>query len=73
PALIISEQNLVQISDEASLERDVNLVIQENPKVVQDYKTGKESSIMFLVGQVMKKTGGKANPKVVQEILKRRL
>ena len=71
PAQIISAQNLVQISDEASLEEDVNLVIQENPKVVQDYKTGKESSIMFLVGQVMKKTQGKANPKVVQEILKR--
>ncbi|MDD2752571.1 MAG: Asp-tRNA(Asn)/Glu-tRNA(Gln) amidotransferase subunit GatB, partial [Candidatus Omnitrophica bacterium] len=70
---IIQEKNLTQISDSASLENIANQVINENPKSVADYKTGKGNAVMFLVGQVMKKSAGKANPKVVQEILKRRL
>ena len=73
PAAIIQEDNLAQISDQGSLEKEVDAVIQENPKVVSDVQAGKNNSIMFLVGQVMKKTKGKANPKIVQEILKRRL
>ncbi len=70
---IIKEKNLSQISDVKSLEDKADEVIKENIKSVQDYKAGKVSAIMFLVGQVMKKTSGKANPKVVQEVLKRRL
>lgn len=70
---IVSEKNLVQISDEASLEGHIADVIRDNPKSVQDFKSGKENAVMFLVGQVMKKTKGKANPKIVQEVLKRRL
>lgn len=70
---IIREKNLIQISDESNLENDIEEVIKGNPKSVEAFKTGKENAIMFLVGQVMKKTKGKANPKVVQEILKRRL
>jgi len=70
---IIKEKNLSQVSDEASLEKDIEEAIKENPKSVQAFKTGKENALMFLVGQVMKKTKGKANPKVVQEMLKRRL
>ena len=73
PHDLIKEGGLAQISDEASLDKDVDAVIQENPKVVADVKAGKSNSIMFLVGQVMKKTKGKANPKVVQDIIKRRL
>jgi aspartyl-tRNA(Asn)/glutamyl-tRNA(Gln) amidotransferase subunit B len=73
PAQIIAEDNLAQISDQSSLEKEAEAVIQANPKVVAEVKAGKENSIMFLVGQVMKKTQGKANPKMVQEILKRRL
>jgi aspartyl-tRNA(Asn)/glutamyl-tRNA(Gln) amidotransferase subunit B len=73
PMEIIKEENLAQISDEQSLEKEVAQAIQENPKVVQDFKAGNNNSIMFLVGQVMKKTQGKANPKLVQDILKRRL
>ncbi|MCX5708182.1 MAG: Asp-tRNA(Asn)/Glu-tRNA(Gln) amidotransferase subunit GatB [Candidatus Omnitrophica bacterium] len=72
-AKIIEEENLAQVSDEASLEKEIDAVIKTNPKVAEDVKSGKTNSIMFLVGQVMKKTRGKANPKVVQEILKRRL
>jgi len=70
---IIKEKNLAQISDTASLENIADQVISENAKSAADYKSGKAGAIMFLVGQVMKKSGGKANPKVVQEILKRRL
>jgi aspartyl-tRNA(Asn)/glutamyl-tRNA(Gln) amidotransferase subunit B len=70
---IIKEKNLAQVSDEGALLKDVDAAIAENPKVVLDFKSGKENSIMFLVGQVMKKSKGKANPKVVQDILKRRL
>ena len=72
-AKIIEEENLAQISDEASLEKEVSAVILAYPKVVADVLSGKANSIMFLVGQVMKKTQGKANPKMVQEILKRRI
>jgi aspartyl-tRNA(Asn)/glutamyl-tRNA(Gln) amidotransferase subunit B len=73
PAAIIQEENLAQISDQTSLEKEVDEVIRDNPKVSQEILAGKNNSIMFLVGQVMKKTKGKANPKIVQEILKRRL
>ncbi|MBM3244186.1 MAG: Asp-tRNA(Asn)/Glu-tRNA(Gln) amidotransferase subunit GatB [Candidatus Omnitrophica bacterium] len=70
---IIREKNLFQISDESSLEKLADEVIKGNPGPVQDFKSGKTNAIMFLVGQLMKKSGGKANPKVVQDVLRRRL
>ena len=70
---IIKEKNLIQISDTGSLNAAVEEAIKENAKSVADYKQGKLNALMFLVGQVMKKSQGKANPKVVQEMLKRRL
>jgi aspartyl-tRNA(Asn)/glutamyl-tRNA(Gln) amidotransferase subunit B len=70
---IINEKNLAQISDTDVLKSQTEEVIKENPKSVQDYQGGKNNALMFLVGQVMKKTKGKANPKVVQEILRRLL
>ena len=72
-SVIIQEKNLFQISDTGVLDAAIGEVIQENPQSVAAYKSGKENAVMFLVGQVMKKTGGKANPKLVQEMLKRRL
>jgi len=72
-ARIIQEKNLAQISDNTELEAQVQAVIGENPKSVADFKSGKENAVMFLVGQVMKRTRGKANPKIVQELLKRRI
>jgi len=72
-SIIIKEKNLIQISDSDTLVAIAQEVIKENQKSVNDYKQGKISALMFLVGQVMKKSQGKANPKVVQEILKRRL
>jgi aspartyl-tRNA(Asn)/glutamyl-tRNA(Gln) amidotransferase subunit B len=71
--VIIEEKNLAQISDTASLEAIADEVIKKNAKSVADFKAGKENALMFLVGQVMKKSQGKANPKVAQELLKRRL
>ena len=70
---IIQEKNLFQISDTGSLDNIAQVVIKDNPKSVNDYKAGKNNALMFLIGQVMKKSQGKANPQVVQEILKRRL
>jgi aspartyl-tRNA(Asn)/glutamyl-tRNA(Gln) amidotransferase subunit B len=69
---IIQKKNLAQISDEAALEKEIEAVIRESAKSVEDLKAGKGNALMFLIGQVMKNTKGKANPKKVQEILKRR-
>jgi aspartyl-tRNA(Asn)/glutamyl-tRNA(Gln) amidotransferase subunit B len=66
---IILEQDLMQKSDENELKTIINEVIKENPKVIQEIKNGKKKAIGFLVGQVMQKTEGKANPKIVNEIL----
>lgn len=70
---IIKEKNLIQVSDAGILDNIAQEVINENTASVNDYKQGKLNALMFLVGQVMKKSKGKANPKIAQEILKRRL
>jgi len=70
---IIEEKNLAQISDSGSLNGIIAEIIHDNPKSVADYRCGKANAVMFLVGQVMRKSGGKANPKAVQELLKERL
>ena len=72
-AIIIKENNMLQISDTIELEQIIYGVIQENEKSVSSFKAGKTNALMFLVGQVMKKSSGKANPKVVGELMKRRL
>ncbi len=70
---LIKEGNLAQISDTNELDQIIQTVIRENEKSVNDFKAGKTNALMFLVGQVMKKSSGKANPKVVQELIKGRL
>jgi aspartyl-tRNA(Asn)/glutamyl-tRNA(Gln) amidotransferase subunit B len=70
---IIQNRNLFQVSDLESLKGVVENVLKENPESVNDYKSGKANALMFLVGQAMKKSKGRANPKTLQEILKRRL
>ena len=69
PVIIVKEKNLMQIEDEKSLKNYVEEVIKENEKAVNDWKKGKEQVVGFLVGQVMRKTSGKANPNIVKEIL----
>ncbi|MCL6582747.1 MAG: Asp-tRNA(Asn)/Glu-tRNA(Gln) amidotransferase subunit GatB [bacterium] len=71
--LIVRERGLVQISDETELEKIVDSVLAENPLVVEDLKRGKKQALGFLVGQVMKATSGKANPAMVNGILRRKL
>lgn len=73
PQTIVKEQGLVQISDEDAILAVVDQVIAANPQSVEDYKAGKDKAIGFLVGQVMKETKGKANPGLVNKLLKERL
>ncbi len=70
---VVKEQGLSQISDEGELANVVDQVIAENPKSVEDYKSGKTKAIGFLVGQVMKLTKGRANPGLVNQLLEEKL
>lgn len=70
---VISEKGLAQITDEKDLSRIIEEVLTENPESVKMYVAGKEKLFGFFVGQVMKKTQGKANPKLVNEVLKAKL
>ncbi|MBA7613934.1 Aspartyl/glutamyl-tRNA(Asn/Gln) amidotransferase subunit B [subsurface metagenome] len=72
-ASIITQRGLSQISDTEQIERDVIAVIKNNTQAVADYKAGKAPALQFLVGQVMRATKGRANPKVVNELLKQKL
>ncbi|MCD6407704.1 Asp-tRNA(Asn)/Glu-tRNA(Gln) amidotransferase subunit GatB [bacterium] len=69
PSEIVKEKNLIQIQDEDFISKVIEEVVKENPQPVEDYKKGKEKAIGFLIGQVMKKTKGKANPQIVRELL----
>ncbi len=72
-AEIIKAKGLTQVSDEGALEKIIDEVIAKNPQQVAQYKSGKEAVFGFFVGQVMKASGGKANPAKVNELLKRKL
>lgn len=73
PQAIIKEQGLEQVSDTSELERIASEVIAANPQQLEQYKAGKESLLGFFVGGVMKASGGKANPKLLNEILRKKL
>jgi aspartyl-tRNA(Asn)/glutamyl-tRNA(Gln) amidotransferase subunit B len=73
PEQIIQEKGLVQISDEDALVKIVDEIITQNQKVVADYRAGKDRALAFLVGQVMKATRGKANPELVNRLLKEKM
>lgn len=73
PEQIIREKGLVQISDEDALVKIVEEIIAQNQKVVADYRAGKDRALAFLVGQVMKTTRGKANPEMVNRLLKEKM
>ncbi len=70
---IIAQLGLSQISDTSEVEGVIGQVVQANTQAVADYRAGKAQSLTFLVGQVMKATRGRANPKLVNELLKRKL
>jgi aspartyl-tRNA(Asn)/glutamyl-tRNA(Gln) amidotransferase subunit B len=73
PAEIVRARGLVQITDEGAIGRVVDEVIAGSPKELGQYRAGKTGLLGFFVGQVMKASGGKANPQVVNQILKRKL
>jgi len=73
PQAIIKEKGLLQVSDTESLGSFIEEAVKENPSAVRDYLSGKINAIMFLVGQVQKKCKGKANPKIVRQLLEERL
>ena len=73
PEQIVQEKGLTQVSDEGALEKIIADVLGKNPTQVAQFKEGKQQVLGFLVGQVMKASGGKANPGKVNEMLKRKL
>jgi aspartyl-tRNA(Asn)/glutamyl-tRNA(Gln) amidotransferase subunit B len=73
PREIVERQGLVQISDEEALRAVVRSVLADHPEPVEDVRKGKERAIGFLVGQVMKRTAGRANPGLVNRILREEL
>jgi len=70
---IIEREGLKQVSDVGALDGFISEVIKTSPDQVAEFKSGKEKVLGFLVGQIMKRSGGKANPSVVQDLLKKRL
>ncbi len=73
PEEIVKEKGLTQVSDEGSLLAMIGEIIEKNPAQVAQYRSGKEQVLSFFVGQVMKASGGKANPGKVNELLKKKL
>ena len=73
PTEIVQEKGWVQILDQSEIEKAIERAMQANPKQVEDYQKGKEKILGFFVGEVMKQTKGKANPKLVNELLKEKL
>lgn len=70
---VVKEQGLVQVSDSSAIEKIIDEVIKANPSQAADYRAGKEKLFGYFVGQVMKASKGKANPEIVNQLLKKRL
>ena len=70
PDKYVEEKGLKTVNDEGELRAVVEKVIADNPQSVEDYRAGKEKAIGFLVGQTMKAMKGKANPGLVNQLLK---
>ncbi len=70
---VIEARGLTQMSDRGALEEAVDRVLADNPAQVDQYRAGKTKVMGFLVGQVMKATGGKANPQRVSALMKEKL
>ena len=70
PEVLVQELGLEQISDESAITAIIRLVIEENPKSLEDFRGGKDRAIGFLVGQTMKASKGKGNPGIINKLLK---
>ena len=73
PAAIVEEKGLRQVTDTGAIEAAIDAVLAANADKVAEYKSGKDKLFGFFVGQVMKATGGKANPALLNEILRKKL
>jgi len=73
PTDIMKDMGLEQMDDTGALEEVVNKIINDNPKQVEQYRGGKTTVLQFLLGQTMAETKGKANPKIVKELLEKKL
>jgi aspartyl-tRNA(Asn)/glutamyl-tRNA(Gln) amidotransferase subunit B len=73
PKAIIEEKGMVQIADEETLKKVISSVIGANPQQLSQFLAGKDKLFGYFVGQVMKATQGKANPQLVNELLKKML
>ncbi len=73
PDEIIQEKGLKQVTDSSEIEKIINQVLEQNQSQLEQYKAGKDKLFGFFVGQVMKISKGKANPKQVNKILKEKL
>ncbi len=73
PAAIVEKRGLAQVSDSSAIEEEIGAVLADHPDEVARYKDGQKKLMGFFVGQVMKATKGKANPKMVNEILNKKL
>ncbi len=71
PKQIIQDKGLKQVSDEESLKKIVEEIIEENPKAIEDYKKGKENALQFLIGQAMAKLKGRGNPDTLTNLFKK--
>ena len=73
PEQFVKDRGLVQVSDTGELEGIINEVIAENPSEAEEFRSGKTKLMAFFVGQVMRKTKGKANPALVNALLQKKL
>jgi len=73
PRMIADKKKMLQISDEGYITKEVEAILLANPQSIVDYQQGKDRALGFLIGQIMKKTGGKVNPTLTNEILLRLL
>jgi len=73
PGAIVEREGLAQVSDAGALEAAIAEVIAANPQQVATYRSGKHSTLGWFVGQVMRRSGGKANPQLVNELLRKAL
>jgi len=69
PGAVVAREGIAQLSDAGELELIVEEVIAENPKAVEDYRAGKTASVQFLIGQVMKRTKGRAKPDILNPLV----
>ncbi len=69
PEAVAEKEGLIQKNDEGAVKEIATKLISANPKVVADYKAGKEMALMFFVGQIMKETKGSSNPQVIKKVL----